>query len=722
VIEKRGALTQLKQASQTFFARLGAMGPFLINQPRTDYNYVGELGDGLTASVIMPVVQWLGRAFCEAPCIVQRQTDEDWETVPAHPLAQLIARPNGFYGSSQLWMATLVDWCWFGESYWRVLYQRGGAPGEVWWLPPWSLEPRWPADGSTYISSYTYRPEFGTTIELDVEEVVHFRHGLDPRNPRHGLPPLRGVLRDVWADEEAGNWVASLLRNMGVPGLILSPKAGDTGMIGPEEMERVKAYVKSRFTGDSRGEPMALGAPLDVHKLAFSPNEFDLSVVRDTGEERVCAALGIPAAVVGFGTGLDTTKVGATMMAMMELAWSNGVMPIKRMMSEELFRTLLPAFETRPDRFRVGWDYREVKALQEDENAKATRIVALVTGGVMKVSEGRHALGLDSEPSDEIYLRPSSLTPTDPKDQMPEPEPAPPALLPATDQGNGPRARRLVAVGEQRALKQGTLGELIHTLISRHAPRLDTPPRAALRLAARLWRGQQAAQPAFERRLIEVLRRYGTMVATAARDVLGPKQSLEDLIAASVIHERIPFVAIRAELAAVYAEMYAQMLELTLKALTEAGQAELTDLSRVQRALQAAARERVGLLDLATEARAAILETFETARAQGLGEDALIAVLREQVPSGRWTSPEVRAQIIARHESRVGTNLAASEYARESGMGRVLILDARLGPTDNECEARNGWVVSPAEAHLLAGIEHPNGTLTAIPHQATVAA
>ena len=38
-----------------------------------------------------------------------------------------------------------------------------------------------------------------------------------------------------------------------------------------------------------------------------------LAQIRNIAEERVTAALGVPAAVVGFGSGLEQTKVGATM-------------------------------------------------------------------------------------------------------------------------------------------------------------------------------------------------------------------------------------------------------------------------------------------------------------------------------------------------------------------------------------------------------------------------
>ena len=40
------------------------------------------------------------------------------------------------------------------------------------------------------------------------DQVLHFRHGLDPRNPRLGLSPIISVTREIWTDNESTDWVA----------------------------------------------------------------------------------------------------------------------------------------------------------------------------------------------------------------------------------------------------------------------------------------------------------------------------------------------------------------------------------------------------------------------------------------------------------------------------------------------------------------------------------
>jgi HK97 family phage portal protein len=424
--------SELKQAGQTFFpSMMSAWSSWLMQLPRANYNYAAEIGDGLMSSSVMPAIQWIMRVFPEAHLMVETREGDDWVPVPDHPLLTLLAHPNEWYDGGILWMATAYAYCWFGESYWRIMASRGGRPAELWWLPPWSIYPQWPADGRQFISFYQYQPLEGPGLDLPVEEVVHFRHGIDPRNPRHGLPPLRSILREIWSDEEASSFVASLLRNAAVTSTLITPDAaaGEGALISDQQAELIKSYVTERFTGESRGLPMVLNGPLKVQRLGFAPSELDLSSVRNVAEERVCAGLGVRAAVVGYGTGLEQTRVGATMTEEVGMSWTSGLIPMQRIMGATLAHKLLPLYEDKPEIFRLDWDYRKVRALQEDEQAKATRLNTMLQGGAYRVDEWRTAMGLESEESDRVYLRQSTVVEVPQGEPMTPPMPVIPTLV-----------------------------------------------------------------------------------------------------------------------------------------------------------------------------------------------------------------------------------------------------------------------------------------------------
>ena len=131
--------------------------------------------------------------------------------------------------------------------------------------------------------------------------------------------------------------------------------------------------------------------------------------LRQIPEERVTAVLGLPAAVVGLGTGLEQTKVGATMRELRELAYENNIVPTQRLFEEEITTQLLPDFVSNVQRWQFGFDLTDVRVLQDDENERAERWVKLVQGGIATRAEGREAEGLPVGDTDRVFLQPISV-------------------------------------------------------------------------------------------------------------------------------------------------------------------------------------------------------------------------------------------------------------------------------------------------------------------------
>lgn len=279
--------------------------------PGTAFNYVREVGDGLKSGVIVAALNWKMRAFPEAPIVIERRKGEVWEIQRGHALEDILENPNPFYDGRVLLMATVMDYQ-FGEAFWLKVRNDLGKVVELWWIPRALIKPiydeiRWPG---VYIHHYEYRHGVGATVELAVEDVVHFKFGMDPTNTRRGFSQLNAMFREVYIDDQAANFTASILRNLGIIGLIFSPKTGSTG-IPPGKLNEFKQYVQENFTGDKRGNAMAFSHPIDATVLSYNLQGFNVGPIRDIAEERICAAIGIPAAVIGFGTGLQQTKVGA---------------------------------------------------------------------------------------------------------------------------------------------------------------------------------------------------------------------------------------------------------------------------------------------------------------------------------------------------------------------------------------------------------------------------
>lgn len=393
----------------TFVSVDGQVDGFDHGLPRTRYPYGRDVRGGLDSNVVMAPVNWIIRNFTEAELRMQRRTAGMWDPVEDHPLVELVDRPTPFYDGDLLWKATLVSYTLDGNAYWLKIRNAFGEVVQLWYIPHFLIRPEFPRDGSTFISHYQYTPEFGSAPHnLPVDDIVHFRFGLDPRNVRIGLSPLKPLLREVFTDEEASNFSASILRNMGVPGGIIAPK-DVSALPSKEDVEAMKAYMRSGFTGDKRGEWLVLGTPTETAQFGFDPQQLMLGNLRDIAEERVCAVLGIPAAVVGFGAGLQQTKVGATMKELRRLAWTSCLQPMQRTLARQLTSSLVPEFMSQSRRFRLSFDVSQVPAFQEEETEQARRITLLVEKGVLRVDKAQEKLGLEVDPSQAVYLRPSSV-------------------------------------------------------------------------------------------------------------------------------------------------------------------------------------------------------------------------------------------------------------------------------------------------------------------------
>lgn len=404
-----------------------------------DFNYAAVVGDGLDSSVVSPALCWVMRTFPEAPAIVQKLEKEQWVNQRKHPLTKLIERPNPFYDGRILWMATCLDFL-FGEAFWLKIRNPIGEVVQLWWVPRALITPRAPSDGSEFISHYDYQVGTGAAEKILPRDIVHFRFGMDPRNIRRGFSQLAAVMREVYTDEQARAFTASILRNLGVIGVIISPKVVDAagGAVGAsaDDVKEVRDYIDANMTGEQRGRTLALGSPTEAQLLQYNLPGFDIGPWRDIPEERVCAAIGIPAAVIGFGTGLQQTKVGATMQENVKLAWKGMLMPTKKIMGGEAGRSLLPDFHDDADDYRIGWDWSEVAALWEDDAERGKRVTGLFNGGVIKRGEARREINLPTDDKDNIYVLPAGVTVLD-KDGNPIPM-SNPAPTPAPAPGAAP--------------------------------------------------------------------------------------------------------------------------------------------------------------------------------------------------------------------------------------------------------------------------------------------
>ena len=374
-----------------------------LYMPRTKFNYEKEV-NGWQSAIIMACVGWVQRTYPEAPLYLrQRMTDGSWEDSHEHELLALLDTPNPYYDGVLLQQATVADYNIEGNAYWIKLRSTGGRVCQLWWMPSSLMEPKWGRSGTSFIDYYEYTVS-GKPQRVAVEDVVHFRNGINPDNMRKGRSPLQSLFREAFTDDEAANMTAALLKNTGVPGLMVSPKDKDA-IVSPDDAKKTKELIQKLTDSDNRGEPLVMMGPSEIQQFGFSPEQMNLKDLRRIPEERISAVLGVPAIVAGLGAGLDRSTF-ANMAEARELAYENNIIPTQKAFGSVVRRQLLTDFMDDTKGWQVAHDLREVRVLQEDENQKATRIGQMVQYGFITVADAQQATGMPVDESQHVYLRP----------------------------------------------------------------------------------------------------------------------------------------------------------------------------------------------------------------------------------------------------------------------------------------------------------------------------
>lgn len=664
----RAAVNPIERAAaglKAFAMRFGSYSrSWWLGWGRTRIDYRAEVGDGRSNSIVEACIGWIQRTFPEAPVRIV-SINAQGEEVPQddHALKLLLDTPNPFYPGELLWSATLADRTADGNAYWLKVRSGAGRVVQLWWVPHTMMEPKWPDNGTEFISHYEYTPDV-TPIRIDTADVVHFRWGLDPRNPRKGCSPLKSLLREIFTDDEAGNYTASMLRNTGVPPVVISP--GKDAKPTQDELEEVKNTYVQRTTGDQRGMPIVMRGETSIQVLGFNPQQMDMRMARRVPEERVSAVLGIPAAVVGLGTGLENTKVGATMAQMREQAYESNIIPTQRLMGAELRTQLLPDFgDVR--KLRLEFDLSQVRVLQADQNDLHTRAREDLNAGGVTVNEFREMIDLEplDGPAGDVLYVPIGVTPTHPDEMMAAPAPAaPPPSLP----GQPAKVHALPARREHK--DAGTIGAALRRLRTRLQPSAERDlvrflAAQAERVVGRLGGKRKADLPTPE-------------------ELLGPDEEKR----------------LRAILEAIHQRMLQGVHGLVEDAL---GIAFDLDDATTRAFLTAAGSQIAGITETT---RQAVRDALQAGQAEGEGLSELAARIRD-LPAFN----QARGQLVARTELGHASNLAAVHSYRASGVViGVRVLD---GDFDEACAAMDGRTFTLDEAP--APLQHPNCTRALVP-------
>ena len=351
-------------------------------------------------SAALACLNVLGTAFSEPPLKVYLKTQEGEEYVENHPAAVLLENPNPNMTANLMNNYIVTSVAVYGDAFILKLRNDAGAVVQLIPLLPEMVEVK--GNDEKLITKYQYKQK-GNTLDIMPEDMIHLRERIDPRNHRRGLAPLRSVMVEILGDAAASQMGAALVKNTGVPSVVISPK-NDLSMTS-DEAENIAEVFGRRFGGENRGRPLVIsGGEVDIQTLSFTPKDLELGKLRYINEERISAVLGVPAILAGLGAGLERATY-SNAKELREFFTEQKLIPMWNHFANEFTKQLLlEDFETNPA-YCFKYDLSNVRALSQDEDATMVRIVQGYNAGFITVNEARQANQLPALDNGDYFVR-----------------------------------------------------------------------------------------------------------------------------------------------------------------------------------------------------------------------------------------------------------------------------------------------------------------------------
>lgn len=373
--------------------RLGVLisGPGAGDMYRQAQGYVY---DGNSA--VFACLQAICTAYGEAPPRTYKGDAEGGQPtpVPDHPLEELLAQPNPFIPAPHMWYGAQYAKHASGDAYWVKVRSDATNVVELWPMNPlvfWPVTTEEDARAGTFISYYNHEYAQGKYRPFRVEDVIHFRMGLHPNDPRHGCSPLQHLVREVAGDEEATNFTAALLANGAIPGLLVTIPPEQSRGFTEEKANELKARIEASFRAGNRGRVGVLTNGGKMEQFGFSPDQLNLQALHNVPETRVCAVMRTPVQIVGLGAG--TNSPYANVRELRHAFTDSALVPLYTFDAATLNLQLVPDFAPKRRVF-VKFDLNQIRALQEDENQRWARYDNAIKTGWITPNEARKGVGL----------------------------------------------------------------------------------------------------------------------------------------------------------------------------------------------------------------------------------------------------------------------------------------------------------------------------------------
>jgi HK97 family phage portal protein len=314
--------------------------------------------------------------------------------VAAHPLLDLLHRPNPGQGGAELFAALYGFHLIAGNSYLEAVRPRDGAPKELWALRPDRMRVVPGAHGVP--ESYRYTVD-GQSVDFPVDpltgqaRVLHAKT-FHPLDDWYGMSPLEAAAVSIDQHNDAAKWNATLLQSSGRPSGALvyrPPHPESSDALSIEQRAALKDELDRFFTGaGNAGKPLVLEGGLDWREMSMSPKDMDWLAGKDVSAREIALAFHVPPQLIGIEGSMTFANMEQARLALFD----DAVLPLLDHFRDALNNWLAPMFG---DDLSLGYDLDHVEALAPRREKVWARVAA---ADFLTVDEKRAAVGLGPLP------------------------------------------------------------------------------------------------------------------------------------------------------------------------------------------------------------------------------------------------------------------------------------------------------------------------------------
>jgi HK97 family phage portal protein len=261
--------------------------------------------------------------------------------IEAHPLLDLLARPNPAQSSTDL----LESWYGYllvaGNAYLEAVSLEGRVR-ELHALRPdrMRLVPGldgWPEAYEYAVGGDSVR--FPQDLARGIRPILHLAL-FHPADDHYGMSPIEAAATAIDIHNAASRWNKALLDNSARPSGALVFGAKD-GRLTAEQYARLKNELETSYEGAANaGRPMLLEGGLDWKSMSLSPRDMDFIEAKHVAAREIALALGVPPmllAIPGDNTYSNYQEAVRTF-------WRQAVLPLVNRTAKALSRWLGEAY------------------------------------------------------------------------------------------------------------------------------------------------------------------------------------------------------------------------------------------------------------------------------------------------------------------------------------------------------------------------------------------